>query len=201
MIICQQIIRVLISVVPDNLTMEFSMLKIGDELDRIGRQGKAAWQRLKKDKNFEDWRTAGQAVVTARQWAMNEAGTNQPIGSRYNALMADWLARYGLDDMDKGARSRLVEMMDNIGAIEEWRKTLTLTERLSLNHPNSVVRKWKAATTIKETDPAEPKETVRTELAKALERIAELEAENAQLKAHVEELEAARDCEREVVQQ
>jgi predicted nucleic acid-binding Zn-ribbon protein len=39
----------------------------------------------------------------------------------------------------------LVEMMENRGAIEEWRATLTTSERLALNHPTSVIRAWRKA--------------------------------------------------------
>jgi hypothetical protein len=33
---------------------------------------------------------------------------------------------------------------DNLPSIETWRATLTLPERLKLNHPNAVLRRWKA---------------------------------------------------------
>ena len=47
--------------------------------------------------------------------------------------------------MDKGDRSRLYAVMDNLPMIEEWRQRLTITERLKFNHPNAVLRKWKAS--------------------------------------------------------
>jgi hypothetical protein len=36
--------------------------------------------------------------------------------------------------------------MDQLHEIETWRATLTPTERLRLNHPSAVLRKWKSAT-------------------------------------------------------
>ena len=174
------------------------MEKFECNLDRVGRAGTLAWRRLKKDRSYNDWKITGEAIVAGRQWAMHEAGTNIPVGSTYNRLMGDWLQRYRLDDMDKGERARLVEMMDNIGAIEAWRTTLTLPQRMQLNHPNSVVRRWRKATTIPERK--EPKPSIRDsvvnlseELGQAKARIAELEEELADARAQIAELEASPD--------
>lgn len=161
-----------------------------DERDRVSRQGSEAWRRLKKEKSWIDWVKVGEALIVGREWAMNQAGTNRPEGKGYNMAFAEWMERYKLHDMDKGDRSRLFQVMDALPMIEEWRRRLTLTERLKLNHPNAVLRKWKA-----DCEPeAEPKESrpskaeqTSTELAVALD-------ENAQLKAHIAELEAARDA-------
>jgi hypothetical protein len=43
--------------------------------------------------------------------------------------------------------------MDRLPAIESWRNTLTRTERMRLNHPSTVWRKWKAAIAERETLP------------------------------------------------
>ena len=56
-------------------------------------------------------------------------------------------------DFDKGDRSRLLDVMDRLPAIESWRNTLTRTERMRLNHPSTVWRKWKAASAERETLP------------------------------------------------
>ena len=86
--------------------------------------------------------------------------------------------------MDKGDRSRLLIVMDNLPQIEQWRQTLTPTERLRLNHPDAVLRKWKTFIEPEKRD-AETKPTPRNS-------VAELSEENAALKAHIAELEAAR---------
>jgi hypothetical protein len=119
------------------------------------RRGQEAWRRHKDDATWHDWLAIGQALSIGRQDAMADAGTNQPIGSRYNTAFGDWLVRHRFDDIDKGDRSRLFDVMDNLPAIEEWRATLPSTLRLRLNHPNSILRKWKAATVVK--PPKEPK--------------------------------------------
>jgi hypothetical protein len=77
---------------------------------------------------------------------MHQASTNRPMGAAYNMAFGEWLQRYKLHDMDKGDRARLFDVMENVPAIEDWRhRTLTLTDRLKLNHPNAVLRKWQAA--------------------------------------------------------
>ena len=159
------------------------------ETERVCQQGTEAWRRLKREKSWGDWLVVGAALQIGRQWAMNQAGTNRPMGKGYNMAFAEWLHRYKLDDMDKGDRSRLFEIMDNLSPIEQWRQTLTMTQRLALNHPNSVMRKWKKAVEPEpnEDKTGEPKKTTRDELALALE-------ENHRLQQHIAELEAARDA-------
>jgi hypothetical protein len=79
---------------------------------------------------------------------MREAGVNRPIGRRYNVVFAAWLKKFGFENLDKGDRSRLFVVMDHLHEIETWRATLTPTERLRLNHPSAVLRKWKSANAI-----------------------------------------------------
>jgi hypothetical protein len=163
-----------------------------DEFDRISRQGAAAWRSLKKDKNWNDWLKVGEALVAWREWAMNQAGTNEPKGKGYNMAFGEKLQQYKMDDMDKGDRSRLFTVMDNLPMIEEWRRTLTLTERLKLNHPNAVLRKWKAR--VEPEQPPSDKPTLRDSVVSLSEEGAAKDREIAGLKTHVAELEAAREA-------
>jgi hypothetical protein len=163
-----------------------------DERDRVSRQGTEAWRRLKKEKNWNDWLKVGEALQVGREWAMSQAGTNQPSGKAYNMAFGEWLQRYKLDDMDKGDRSRLFAVMDNLPMIEEWRRTLTLTERLKLNHPNPVLRKWKAA--IEPERPKSDKPTLRDSVVKLDEDNAAKDRKIAEQDAHIAELEAAREA-------
>jgi hypothetical protein len=144
------------------------------------RRGQEAWQRhiQKGDATWNDWMAIGDALLIGRQDAMAAAETNQPIGSRYNSKFGSWLARHHFDNIDKGDRSHLIEVIDNRPAIEAWRATLTLTVRLRLSHPSSVLRKWKSG-----TEGNERKPTLR-------ESIATLSEDNAKLKREVEELTA-----------
>jgi hypothetical protein len=161
-----------------------------DERDRVARQGMQAWARLKKGKSWTDWLQVGEALQVGRDWAMNQAGTNRPEGKAYNVVFGEWLAKYKLDDMDKGDRSRLFAVMDNLPAIDAWRLTLTLTERLKLNHPQAVLRKWKSF-----MEPEKPKSNKLTpteRIMAAEEASFAKDKEIADLKAHIADLEAAR---------
>jgi hypothetical protein len=165
-----------------------------DDVERVCRQGTQAWQRLKKDKNWSDWIKVGEAHLVGREWAQRIATTNRPQGKAYNMAFGEWLAKYKFDDMDKGDRSRLFQVIDNLGQIEEWRKTLTLTERLKLNHPNAVLRKWKAHMAPEpRTESGEPKPTLRDSVANLSEANDAKDRKIAQLEEHIAELEAARE--------
>lgn len=157
-----------------------------DNRDRIARLGTEAWKRLKRTKDYHDWIKVGEALQVGREWAMTQARSNQPVGKAYNMAFGEWLQTYKLHDMDKGERSRLFNIMDVRADIEKWRATLTITERLKLNHPSVIMRKFKAATEIpKPKDDAEKKPGLK-------EANVELSGENERLKAHIAELESSR---------
>jgi hypothetical protein len=154
-----------------------------EDSDHICRLGAEAWKRLKKNKNWDDWLKVGEAMLVGREWSMTQAGTNRPSGKGYNVVFGEWLKKYKLDDLDKSIRSRLFDVMDSREQIENWRRTLPLSERLNLNHPNAVLRKWKAF-----MEPEKPKSNKPS----IKDSIVILEEENTALKNHVAELEAAR---------
>jgi hypothetical protein len=166
-----------------------------DERERVCRQGTQAWQRLKKEKSWGDWLKVGEALQVGREWAMNQAGTNQPKGKGYNTAFGEWLTQYKLDDMDKGDRKRLFDVMDNLPQIEDWRQRLPLINRLKLNHPNAVLRKWQAFMKPEEQpDPnAPPKPTLRDSVANLSEENAAKNQRIAELEARLQEAEAARE--------
>src|SRR5215471_13879959 len=126
-----------------------------DKLDQIGRAMMAAWQRVKKaqTKMWGDWMTIGEGLLEGRRWAMQMAGTNRPEGKGYVTAYAEWLTRYKVDDMDKSDRAKLLQLMEERPAVEEWRATLTDYERRSLNHPVIVWRKGGPAPGVKNPKP------------------------------------------------
>ena len=107
--------------------------------------GQEAWQRLRDDHTWEDWKKVGAAHLIGRIWAIHEAHVNRTAGARYKAAFAAWLKKFGFENLDKADRSRLFAVMDHLQEIEAWRATLTPAERLRLNHPSAVLRKWRAA--------------------------------------------------------
>jgi hypothetical protein len=110
--------------------------------------GQEAWHRLGRDHTWENWRHVGAALLIGRSGAMREAGVNRPVGRRYNVVFAAWLDKFGFENLDKADRSRLFAVMDHLPEIETWRATLTPAQRLRLNHPSAVFRKWQSANAI-----------------------------------------------------
>jgi hypothetical protein len=178
---------------PAETVPESGALTRGQIADRENyiKRGQEAWRRHKDNATWSDWLAIGQALSIGRQDAMAAAGTNQPVGSRYNAVFGDWLVRHGFDDIDKSDRHRLTEVMDNLPAVEAWRATLDQTARLRLTHPSTILRKWRAAAVVKV--PREPKPTLRDSVASLSEESAAKDQRIAELMAHVTELEAARE--------
>jgi hypothetical protein len=94
--------------------------------------------------------------------------------------------------MEKGVRSRLCELIDHRQDVETMMDGWTVAQRMALNHPNSVHRRWKASCASKGTPSAAQVKRLKTaqqtshsqQLALALEQI-------EQQKAHIAELEAA----------
>jgi hypothetical protein len=120
-------------------------------------QGQEAWKRLREHSTWEDWKQVGAAHVIGRTEAMLDGHVNKPKGRSYNAAFNAWQQKFGFTDLDSGDRTRLFQVMDHLPEIEGWLKELKLAERLRLNHPNSVWRrwmKWKKTTATPNTDAA-----------------------------------------------
>lgn len=161
------------------------MKQFEKDLDRLGRAGQLAWGQLKKSKDWNLWLVVGEAMSTGRTMAMKGAGTNKPEGRGYNELFSQWLNRYKLNEIDKVTRSHLLLVMENKIEIEEYRATLTLTERMRLNHPSTMLRHWRKATQVPKPKSAKPN-SVEEELATCQDELAAAQA-------HARELEAARE--------
>jgi hypothetical protein len=140
--------------------------------------GQNAWARVRDDHAWADWLHVGAALAIGRTEAMREAHVNEPVGHNYNTTFGAWLRRYGFETIDKGDRARLLEVMDKLVEIEAWRATLTERQRRLLNHPTTVLRKWRTATAV--VDPKAPPKASAT--AKLKESVAELSEENYCLK-------------------
>jgi hypothetical protein len=105
------------------------------QMESFVRQGTEAWRRLKKDKNWADWIKVGEALRIGRELALNHVGSNAPTGAAYNKVFGDWLQKNKFDDMDKGERSRLFTILDNLPEVERWRDTLTMPNDSSSTTP------------------------------------------------------------------
>jgi hypothetical protein len=105
-------------------------------------RGREALGRLARDPTWEDWLAVGVAIDIGRRRAMRVSGKDTPEGKGYNQTFSQWLKGEGFDRLDKGDRKRLMDCIDHQAEIEQWRRILTLSQRLRLNHPSAVWRRW-----------------------------------------------------------
>jgi hypothetical protein len=164
-----------------------------ENLERIGTAMMKAWQRVKKAETrmWGDWMTIGEGLLEGRRWAMSVAGTNRPEGKGYVTAFAEWLHRYKVHDMDKSDRAKLLQLMEERPAVEEWRATiLNDHDRRAFNHPVIVWRKWIAHTRVKKPR-SRTANVSGTEHGRAQAIIEQLQERNSELE---EELAAVRDA-------
>lgn len=166
--------------------MEDSADTVIDELDNptdesatAVSQGQQAWRRLQDNLTWEDWKRVGAAHVIGRASAMRDARINKAKGRSYNVAFKAWQQKFGFEELDKADRCRLIDCMDHLAEIEAWLGKLIPAERLRLNHPTSVWRRWKAAS----ADPN--KEPKISAVQKYKESIVKLEEENTRLKREI----------------
>jgi hypothetical protein len=121
-------------------------------ISKIVRLGQEAMVR--KRRAWDDWLAIAEALQVGRAEVMHELHTNDPHGRRYEKAMSNWLIAHSFNEIDKGIRKRLLDCLKHKIEIAEWRARLTDAERFSFNHPDTVLRKWKAATAV--PDPNAP---------------------------------------------
>lgn len=105
-----------------------------------------AWTSIKKAtmRVWSQWTTVvGPGLVKARAEAMAINHVNKPGGRGYNTTMGGLLKEYKLDDMEGVARNDMIEIMNHLGDVEDWRAKQP--DRSHLNHPTTVWRKFKAS--------------------------------------------------------
>jgi hypothetical protein len=122
-----------------------SLIHLDHDAERVVERGRAAWKSLRNDETFEKWIAIGRAIEIGRNETMRALHTNRPAGAQWSRVFGAWLSENGFDEIDKGVRSRLQNCLDNLPAIESWRQNIGLGQRLQLNHPNTVWRKWQTA--------------------------------------------------------
>src|SRR5262245_32962560 len=161
---------------PDNITGARQLSQ--EAVDQLSRAMEQAWRRIKRAESrlWGEWMIVGEGLLAGRAWAMQVSGSQQPRGRAYNTAYSEWLNRYrGIRDMDQSVRARLLKVMEERPAIEEWRATLTEPERRRLNHPTTVWQKWNART--REHRPSRPRRNasrIAVEHEQAIARMDEL---------------------------
>lgn len=122
------------------------------EIVRLGQEAMA-----RKRRAWIDWLAIAEALQVGRAGVMRALHTNEPTGRRFEKAMGEWLIVHSFKEIDKGTRSRLLDCLKHKVEIEKWRSRLTDAERFKFNHPDTVLRKWKASTVV--PDPDKPPKT------------------------------------------
>ena len=78
-----------------------------------------------------------------RATAMELAGKSEPSGKAYTVHFSHWLQEHHFHDIDKADRAKLMQMIEKLPELEDWRGTLAATTRQRLNHPSALWRAWK----------------------------------------------------------
>lgn len=165
------------------------------DYEAVGKAMMQAWKRIKgaQKKLWGDWMIVGDGLMEGRRWAMKQANTDKPEGKAYNVAYSEWLNRYKMTDMHEADRTKLLQLMEERPAIEEWRASLEPHDRMNLNHPTTVWRKWRAKTRPKKKrkpgTSASEAARARATIEELQARIVELEEELGAARARIAELE------------
>jgi hypothetical protein len=108
----------------------------------VYREGREALDRISTGRDWSDWQKVGAALAAGRTEAMRTANTNRPKGKTYNRAFGGVLKRERLDSINSATRNQLLQIAENLPAIEEWRETLDPDRRLKLNYPSAIWRNW-----------------------------------------------------------
>ena len=144
------------------------------------RRAQAALKRLDSDRNWRDWEIVGDGVMAIRQIAMHESGVNRPYGRGYTEAFGRLWTHYKFADRikDPGDRSRLIDVMENLPAIQAWRQQLSADDRRRWTHPSTVWREYqkarKQAAAVPEADNLWKKPSAKEEIKALKAQIHEL---------------------------
>lgn len=120
--------------------------KLGDARRAVYEKGEAAALILRKYESIERWREIGEASAALMHDAMEHAGANGPLGPNYKQMWRR-LAEHvpTVKGLDPAARSAAIWMVENWTEVQERLFSgLTPKERLLVNHPTVVRRRYEA---------------------------------------------------------
>jgi hypothetical protein len=146
---------------------------------KLEREAEEALDRIQRGQTWADWVKVAELFAHGRKLAMLRGHANKPEGKGYNLNFSAWLdAHPKLRSIDKATRNHAMQCHDQITAIEAWRATLAENQRMTINHPTTVLRRFKTANAETAGEAKPKKQTEREALA---ERNAELEAKMAKM--------------------
>jgi hypothetical protein len=108
----------------------------------IIKRGQIALSRLERN-CWSDWCDVSLALDAGRSHAFREARSNNPKSKAYQKAMCAWLRCQDFDRIDRGDRCRLLEVADNLIAINAWRAKQPEKIQVKLNYPSVVLRAWR----------------------------------------------------------
>jgi hypothetical protein len=142
--------------------------------------GQEAMER--KRRRWEDWLAIAKALEAGRAEVMRSLHTNEPRGRRFEKAMGEWLVANRFKEINKTTRSQLLDCLTHKIEIEKWRSRLTDAECFKFNHPDTVLRKWKAATVV--PDPNAPPKV--SPVRKLKNSLVALQEENDRMRREIE---------------
>jgi len=183
-----------------------STIRQGEELLKIKEQEAA--------RDWESWIAIGAGLAAGRTLAMLNARLSKPEGRCYSVAFSSWLSGSHYKTMDPDTRAALLRCYDKADLIEAWRREkLAPAQRLDLNHPRSVWRRYSKSLAEAEPEPkpdrtparskqrekhlelelrerTQQRDEARRRACGAERRVEEVEWDNARLKREKEDLRA-----------
>jgi hypothetical protein len=135
--------------------------------------GDAAMVWLRKHESIERWREVGQSACDLQAAAMEMADTNKPTGAGYNRAwkkLADHVQH--IRDMPTPERTHAMWLASQWEPVNTWLCTLASNERLRLNHPSAVRRRYDLAHKVPGNDQDRP-ESTRVKLQDQITKLTE----------------------------
>ena len=135
---------------------------------KLEAEAKAAVETILKSQDWAGWLKYGEYCASGRNACMLRAGTNEPVGMKYNKAMNAWLTdRPWVCDIDKVSRSHAVWCFDNREALEKLRDNMG-SEKQKKNHPTVMKRAFERSQKESEKAPTKAKGPSKAEIEQQL---------------------------------
>jgi hypothetical protein len=151
---------------------------------KLERDADAALDRIQRGQSWDDWMKIAELFSHGSKTSMLHAHTNERAGKGYNLAFAAWLdAHPKMRAIDKATRNHCLQCYDNFHEITAWRAKLGQNQREAINHPKTVLQRWRKEQA-GEGEKVARKASAKEELN---EKVAVLEADNAKLRKKLDD--------------
>ena len=126
------------------LTIDYLQELSPDEREVV-RQSDEAFIQVRQ--TWAGWKTVGAGLVVLRNLAMRETGSNNIMSKRYKNRFHELLEQraYRSESMSDTTRKALLKCAELSPELDEWYDHLDEDRRLRLNHPERVLRAFRAS--------------------------------------------------------